>query len=701
MFLKVLLFAIFINSSLFSCGFWIDPQEKEFVFVENRDYFFLNYSDLNHPADYNSLIYNYDTINKLANLAQWQEDLKNQYSIEELEEFIYKRKNLEKIKDSELLEYIRFVEKQENCVVSDYYNYRTPSNNCNIDTLIPEALTNLNNSNSEYLKLRYFYLALRLAHYNFKEPLKIYEKYKYLLKNDKETVLKDWIQALYAGALVKNEKTIEGVYEFSKLLDKKVINSHLSFYNFKYIKSDEQFNALLKLAKNNEEKTKFYLLRSLDSSSNSLEELKNIYNIDKNSQWFDLLLFRELLTSQLFFNQNVETQFEFPKGYVEFLKTIKKDNMYMVDLSLAYFSIYEKGFEQAIKSTQKLLNEYPNSHEVQTLNYILYLNKLEKIDIKTENEIYEKMQELTKDEHFSTSIHDYTFRVILNKLYEKQNDKLNAFLALNINYLDFGEFDLELIQKFETFMNEKPNSKIKEHFQTKFKNRIEESKKYIENSFETAKTKALINNLKFKEALETKNPILDEKIEFNPFNSFIKGNNRKGSNNSMTIKDFLEKTISIKKELEKNPKSAMDNYLLANALYNLSYFGSVDRVTVIYRHSYSIQSKDLQNEKLNLALKHYNIALENTKDKEFKAKIIYSISKTKLALFDLNLEENYFNKYTTYNNEWNYGQIYSGFIKSSGAKYFDTLQKDFSDTKYYKELLKECGDFRTYINSKD
>lgn len=686
MILRALFFIFILNINLFSCGYWIDPYEKEFIFLDDRNSPLANYSNLDEAAVYNTIIYEYERKNKEANLKEWQEELKNRYSIENIEDFIYKRKNLNLLRDNEISEYIKFVEKQESCVTYDYY--KPVPTGC--EGYIEEALNNIDKTTSQYLKLRYFYLAFRLAHFKQQEPLKIYEKYKYLLQNDTKTIVKDWIQGIYAGALIKNGETVKGVYEFSKLLDESKINSHLSYYNFFHIKTNEQWNELLAKAQNNEEKTKFYALRSLKPESNILEELENIKKVDVNSKWLDFVLFRELLNYQLFFNQNEETVVELPKKYIEFLKTIKRDDMYLVNLSLAYFSIFQKNYVEASKYSKELLEKYPDSHEAQTLAYILYLEKLEKIDIKTENEIYTKMTELTKKDHTSQSIHDYTF-VILEKLYKKQNDKFNAFLSKYINYLDMSAFDLELMERFEVFMKSTPDSKLKEYMQTSFS-------KQVNNHSYATKTRLLINNLKFQEALETNTPFLNEKIEFNPFNTFIKGNNRTGKQDVLTIKEFLTKMIVIKTELEKNPKSVMDNYLFANALYNLSYFGNSDRITTVYRSNYSIGSPLLQKEKLEKAIKHYNIALENSKDKEFQAKLTYMISKAYLALADLTNEKDRWKYYGE--SKYNYGTIYETFLQKNGAKYFDTLKQDFGDTKYYQELIQQCGDFKIYQKGK-
>jgi hypothetical protein len=700
MILKILIISIILNISLLSCAIEWDHNQKEFVFLEKKDLPFNLYEEVTSDNTYNIIIFDYEERNKKENLQEWKKELKDVYSLKEIEEFVYKRVNLEKLQNKEILNYINFVSEQEEYVADNNRDLTLT----NYNFLLNKALNKIDTTNSSWLKLRYFYLSLRLAHYyNKHEPLKIYEKYKYLLQNNENSIVKDWIQGLYAGALVKNGKVVNGVYEFTKLFSQDKINWHLSYYNFFHIKTNEQWNELLNLATNSEEKTKFYALRALNENSNILEELQNIYSIDKNSKWFDFILFRKLLNSQHFFDQR--------NGYkkdIEFLKNINKDNMYLVKLSLSYFNLYEKNFDESSKITDDLLKNYPNSHEVKTLSYILYLEKLEKIDTKIENEIYEKMSNFTKEEEISTSIYNYTF-VILEKLYQKQNDKFNAFLANHINYLDISSFDLELLEKFRVFMENPKDSKIKEYFASKYleqKMIKEENSKYVlDENLINAKTKLLINNLKFEEALNMNSSILNEKIQFNPFNSLIKGNNRSGKQYTMSIKGFLEKIVTIKKELEKNPKSIMDNYLYANALYNLSFFGNSNILTTVYKRTYSFNDYSLQLEKINLAIKHYNNTLNESLDNEFKAKIIYMLAKTELAIYDINNSsktQDYSNsgldiyELERYFDDLASKRIYDNYIKNSYGKYFNILKNNFNNTKYYKELIQECANLKIY-----
>lgn len=697
MIFKIVLLTISLSLSLFSCGggYWWNSEDVEFHFLDNKDNLYLQYSnDLSSASTYNDIIYKYSIKNKEENLKEWQVALENRFSIKELEDIIYKNRNQELILDEEFQEYLKFIKEQEYCVT---YNPYINQDFTYCKDFIPIALNKIDNTKNSFLKQRYFYIALRLSHYkdSTKNSLDIYNKYSYLLNNS-NSIVKDWIQGLYAGALVKNNEIAKGVYEFSKLFENS-INSHLSFYNFKYITSEEYFNELLSYAKDDSEKTKMYAIRALNYNSNVLEEMKNIYNIDKNSKWLDFLIFRELLKSQTLHNTYGSAYKDYENEnseYIYFLKNIDKDDRYLVDLSLVHFNIYFKKYEESKKILDRLLVEFPNKHELEVASYILYLNSLKSIDSSIEDEIYKRVSHFNENEF---DIYKYTLNTLSN-LYKNQNQDFEKYLSDNFYYIEYKDLDLENFKKFEIFLETKQETKLREFLQTRFKKMVTANK----SSFDFAKITVLINNLKFKEALDTNFEILDKtKVEFNPFNGLIRGNNRSGKKEPFTIREFLQRVIKIENELEKNPNSVMDNFLLANSLYNLSHFGNINRVTTVYRSNYLVHTPKLQEQKLNLAINYYEKALENSKDIELNAKITYLIAKTKLAIFDLNYdkypqEDNWWKK----NSVYNYGsdEFYEKFLENSGSRYFNILQNNFKDTRYYNELIQECGDFKTYIN---
>jgi len=697
MLFRTFFIALFLQLSLFSCADYWNPLSVEYLFLNPRDGIFLQYSeDLNESATYNNIISNYEKLNKKENIKEWQDALNNKFSTKEIEDFLYNKKNLENLQDKEFLDYINFTQAQEPCVTYSYF--KPKPDDCT--KYIPEAISNLENTNNLFLKQRYFYLALRLAHYNKQEPLKIYEKYAHLLK-DSNSIVKDWVQALYAGALIKDNQKEKGVYEFSKLFDTS-INSHLALYNFFHIKSQDEFDTLIGLTKNSEEKIKIYTLRALDNRSNIIEELENIYKIDKNSKWLDYLLYRELLKSQTFFNNRYSSnkieENPFFNKYLTFLNSIEKKDMYLVNLSKVYFNIYTKNYDVAKKLVNKLQNQNQNSHEIKVASYIVFLNNLEKIDKQTEDEIFSKLETLLDENHHSSSIYTYSLRILEN-LYAKQGLNFDSFLMRNSLYLNYSSFDLENFEKFEKFLETPQTTNLKKFIQAKLKQQVENSYE----DFKETKLAVLINNLDFKKALEFSKDSL-EVLEYNPFNISIRGNNRGSITYSLTKVEFLRKILMIQNNLEKNPKNIMNNFLFANAMFNLSYFGNSSKVSNNYRSISTFYTPKLQEEKLNLALKHYKIALKQSQDQELKAKILYQIAKTKLALFDLNYEAYPQNYSWHYSKDKKYyyssDKFYEDFLENGGKKYFDELNSKYKNTKYYKEILRECSDFRTYINSK-
>jgi hypothetical protein len=700
MIIRFFILLLIFKHTLFSCAGGWNIHDKSFLFLEQRDFPFSNQPRNLKQADvYNDIYAQYERRAKEANLKEWQEYLGKKFDIKTIEEIVYKRQNLSLIKDVNTRAYLDFIQNQEQYVVNSYYSGEKTKITTKEEILIKEALKRINTNINIWLKVRYFYLSLRLAHYKKLKPLEIYKKYHYLLAGVKPTIVKDWVQGIYAGALIKDKQIEKGVYEFARLFEKDKINWHLPFYNFHHIKTKEQWNNLTDMASSAYKKTKLYALRALNKNSNIIEELKNIYTVDKNSIWFDYILHKALLESQHYFDEEELYVRNFPtQQFINYLKTVKKDDRYMVDLSLGYFNLYSNNLEEAKNIATKLIASN-NNHEVQIFNYVVNLHQLKSIDVKTENDIYSQLIKLTNDkDHTSQAIHDYTF-VILGKLYKKQNNSFKAFLSDNINYLNNSSFTLELLNTFNTFMNTKSESKIDEHFKNKYK---------VSKSVKATEIKLLINNLEFKKARKVESKYLKELILFNPFNVSISGNNRAGKKDTYTIKQFLDKIVAIKAVLKKDPNSVIDNYLYANALYNLSYFGNANRITTEYRSVYSFQNKSLELKKVNESIKYYEKALKHTKKKEFKAKIIYMLAKSELALFDIKFADKstfYYSKDIDSHDlprHWSYtrDKIYDKYIDNNYGKYFDKLKKEYSNTKYYDEIIKECANLRIYQKRK-
>jgi len=715
MFFKIIITWIVTYSLVFACGgsFW--AEDYELNFLHKRDFAFSNIDkNLKYSSVYNGIVRDANIKTKKKNIQEWQKEFGDSYSLAQVEEFLYKKTNLEKVDNKEILDYIVFLDKQSPYVSSwrDYYirvGYKGKKIDANdVDSLIQESLLNMKKVKSDYLKVRYFFLSLRLAHYyNKSNASTIYMNNKELLTKS-DSIVNDWIQGLYAGILVNSAQRVKGVYEFTKLFDESKLNWYLAYYNFKGIKTDKDWEKLFSMAKNNEEKAKFITLRALDPKSNIVEELQNIAAVDINSKYFDLLLFREVVKSQSFFDNYPKDIYYSPRAHngtkfntlLKYLKNISKDEMYTVDLSLAYFSFYKGDIKSSKEYLSKAYKVVKNDdiHELKALEYIIYLNELKTIDHEIENNIAKKLEILMKQECNKDSAFKYTFYIVKN-LYKKQGDEFKYFVASNVHNMSNSKITLKRFEDIQALKEKKDKSGLEEYMLKK----IIFSYVGKEEDLIRLHAKLLMNHLEFEKLLQMYPDKLNYKVRYNIFNNLIRGNNRRVSAVKPTVKEIVEKVIAIKQNLKKNPNNAMDNYLYATVIYNLSYWGNLNNLTTVYRSGYFFREIEREQEKINLSNYHLKKALENTNDKEFKAKITYMLAKNEIAQYDMDnaKEENNSFEGKRYSFQRAYFWRYSfsdtqEFMFQGYGKYFDKLSQNFNDTDYYKELIHGCAELRHY-----
>jgi uncharacterized protein YlxP (DUF503 family) len=165
--------------------------------------------------------------------------------------------------------------------------------------------------------------------------------------------------------------------------------------------------------------------------------------------------------------------------------------------------------------------------------------------------------------------------------------------------------------------------------------------------------------------------------------------------------------LRIKSALKKNPKSSIDHFLYANALYNKSWFGNFPMSSVLYRSSHLIRGEKIpRTTDLSEAQKEYELALEyaNYKDEKkndnFKAKVAYQLLKIK---FNIAISDTYqYDKET-----WampRFASPYNGTKKIiqllKESRDFTEAIRDFKSeyqhTKYAKEVIEKCITFRYF-----
>lgn len=157
--------------------------------------------------------------------------------------------------------------------------------------------------------------------------------------------------------------------------------------------------------------------------------------------------------------------------------------------------------------------------------------------------------------------------------------------------------------------------------------------------------------------------------------------------------DFMREVKLMEGIVAQKP-STSDYFLLANAYYNMTYFGNA---RVFYSSAISdydthglfyfpfSENADWQTANgynrfifdCSKAEKYYLLAANSTDDREMKAKCLFMAAKC---------EQNDFFCFKDAGDRRDF----------KAGKYFKMLKSDYRDTKYYKEILKECGYFRKF-----
>lgn len=160
--------------------------------------------------------------------------------------------------------------------------------------LIADGRRQFNQTESHYIRLRYAYQLIRLAHYlkDYALTLQLYEEL--MPKIDNEPSLIDWwIEGHRAGALLSLGDNVKASYLYSRIFAECPSKRESAFRSFT-ITSDEEWERCLLLCKTDREKATLYVLRAQSQDARLLDEMRNIYALDPTHPALELLLVREM-----------------------------------------------------------------------------------------------------------------------------------------------------------------------------------------------------------------------------------------------------------------------------------------------------------------------------------------------------------------------------------------------------------------------
>lgn len=403
------------------------------------------------------------------------------------------------------------------------------------------------------------------------------------------------------------------------------------------------------------------------------------------------------------------------------LKAAKRNNYttnrYLWTLAAGYLETYHNHYQEAKKLLQEaesLATAPAEKIQVRLISLFNEVTALNQITANDEKRLLKEFQWLKKEldnDSYSNSgnlrspyVMSFS-KAYLSVLYRDKGDSLmNELLAPGNSYFR----NQQQADAMEQFLLKKNKTEWEKYWADQYLytlGDIYESRAiYAYYSDDLDKAISEMKRIPFREQETYQNGqkttikvrLSDTKLPANPFNGFIMDCNdcqhSKKQRTPYTKLTFLEKMKEMEEKIAKGEDVYNNALLVANAFYNSSYFGSI-RAFYYNNVIGEFGSLGVQDENkdfllnMDMAKKYYLLAQKHATNDEQRAKIAYMLAKVE--------RNEFYNQTYFYQNKWD-GALWGGkaFKDWQG---FKELRK-YPHTKYYKEVINECGYFYSLTN---
>lgn len=585
-----------------------------------------------------------------------------------------------------------------------------------MDELIERGLDEFEQTKSHYIRLRYVYQIIRLAHYS-RQYERVLELHKKLLrKTDNDpSIIEDWIEGHRAGALMALGQRVEASYMFSRLFDR-CPSKQTAYYHSFDIRTDQEWAECLALCKTPAEKATLYVIRANFPDSRLLVELENIYENDPSSPYLHLLLVREVrrlerdLLGLSFNNNRRQNRFYYGVpgsdagkrvvGLQTFVTQVLKEGV-IEDKALwrsmqGYLAMLAGNFYDARKSFEaarqlrmpRLLEEQLDAFEL-----ALYINTLEDIDKATENKLARLQR--TNDVYKRHADFEDFLRDKLTELYQQTDQEGKAFLMQHpFNHLK-PHIQPEMVEELLRLCRLEEPSEMEAEF-------IADGDSTVLQQLLNMKASYLMKQYKFEAALETLKRM--DRVNwdnFGQYNPFVDWENERVHqplpSDVLTYNkgEFLEALLDKEYQAKAGTGNVgVLNFQIGLALYNITYFGQAWQVQDFYRSGASLRTAYLRDG--DNVVPHPVYPYGNAEHFDCsRARLFFERARLATDSLELGAKATFWaakcerNEY--YVNRWRPGA-------QQTFENFELLVENYRNTDYYQRILEECLYFRAYAS---
>ncbi|MBZ4037309.1 hypothetical protein K6T82_21295 [Flavobacterium sp. 17A] len=642
-----------------------------------------------------------------------------------------KKLNLKDEKVKNFVEFLYLAQKIETVSIGeDYWSYDPVVAKTFNDAKMIQSIENVYNTLSDpFLKNRYWFLTMKARFYS-NDKQKAIDFFNKTESSVAKNTLYYRALAYVAGINFKQKKYAVSNYLYAQVFDKCPELRVVTAYSF-HPKNESDWTKALAMAKNNKEKAALWAIHGYYKDEK--QAIEKIYELDPKSEHLNYLATRLVNSleqkmnnsfqqnggenqpkkSQTVAENKTENKAKIDNSAVDLIAKIaaagNTEKPYLWDIAIGYLQTLKGDYANADKNYNKAAKTLPKTelanYQIRLLRFVNNLSKIEKLDdtnVKTVladlNWLYFELPKTYKGNEFRYQNAAQWSKNYLSSLYKSKPNWVMAELFNESRYSYWNDGN-------SFYDNEKSLLEMKSFLEKSNKSEIEK----IGAGIYSLKLKDINNFQAVQATFKNKIP---EAIEFlkqadsvqyykflgNPFNGSIKDchdcDHVAYQKRKYTYMDFLTTIKEMQDKLTKKEDVYTNSLLLGNAFYNISHFGNgrtFYEISIVGYGSSPYSFRNAMKEMItnnSVSKMYYQKAFEAASNKEQKAKCLYLISKCER-------NEYYNKKYSAINNYWDIQDDKVNFIAWNS---FKTLRKDYSDTKYYQDVIAECGYFNTYIN---
>jgi hypothetical protein len=604
------------------------------------------------------------------------------------------------------------------CVAGDKWNPQKPLS-ADMAFYIGRGKKEFYNTESHFLRTRYLYQMMRLAHYanDYPTVLRLYDEFSPKIKKI-NSIINYWILAHLAGARLKLGQRAEAAYQFAVVFRYCPSKRRQAFESFN-IRTDQEWQAALNYCKSPAERGALFALRASQNKARALDDMIELYKLDPKNEHLDMLLIRETLRlekvllgvefrRQRHDLKTIKYTHDYLQRYIQFVSAVARDNYARKPVlwlaTEGYLHLLNGDWRRSVgtlaKAKSLAINDLALQEQIDNYTLAARIVGMQAQDLQLENEILamRKTDLFVDDVDFDGLLHEK-----LGWIYQQRGNVGASFLCDR----SLGELEknptVEILNSLITLCQKADKTPFEKEL-TQTGNRT------IESDVWDLKGRYHLARFQLEAAADAFSHVSADRRarRFSPFSDKIKDCASCTSSDTTGVMDrvtFVQQMLDV--QFRANSALEMGApywYKLGLGYYNMTYFGNSTGLADAYRSGrtwerisqgktvFPMKNNPLGNwEVLDCAPARACFErarqLSWNSDRELSARAAFWVAKCDQNAFFISAE----NRYRT-------GSKLVPDVPPQYRTYFDMLRTYYSNTQFYQQVKTECKYFALYSN---